>query len=599
MKTIIRTLLLPSLLISSTAIAVVGGKPAGTDDAPWVAALIDVSAPIGEKCVTSGGSSTFCQHYCGGVLISPEWVLTAGHCLIDRRVGEEAGDVEAPNVRVLLDTTDLNILAPDFYSLQTVITRPEWEDAISTTYEADIALLRLDRPAEFIPVASLIDSALLNSLETATPPPNDSVHVFGWGRLRDNGPFPNLLQRVAIDLRPNDCSSPLFVASDMICAGESTPYDIEADDERDVAPRDPDGEGACERDSGGPLVHFDGDAPYVGGLVSWGHTGLCGSPNSPTTFTRIPRYLQWIEQQTANAGDPLVNLAVEIDAPNSTSSHTETVTVTLTNRSLENAVTGASFTFTLFGDGDLLFQSADTGLVCVALDPETSNEPGYECSVADAMVVAASYDATFLASGLAEDNLASLTATATADQDDYATANRRNVHHLARTEKPGLQVDIRGVVAERINNTGRLWLFVTVSNTSDHVTATGVTLTINAPADHVLFGDGGLECDLETLVCQLDDLAPGEVREIPRIELASPGTNDGVVIFTLSAVEGNFPTSIGPTPTASAGRSFNYPASTNTPQKPAYNRDWGNGFGSVPAVWLLFMLLLLGRGRRH
>lgn len=577
-----------TILVSTPASAVVGGKAAGVDDAPWMAALIDTALSIESACLASGGSETFCRHYCGAVLIAPSWALTAGHCLVDKQAG-----MDAPNVKLLIDNVDLNTASPTLVGVAEVITRSEWEDNLATTYNHDIALLRLDSPSEAAP-ASLMSPEMLDALEAIASTINDPVHVFGWGRLKDGGNFPSKLQRVAIDLQPAGCTSPFFIPETMICAGELTPSAIEPDDDGDSTPFDPDGEGACERDSGGPLIQFDDRGqPLVAGIVSWGQNGLCGAIDSPTVYSRVPRYIEWVETSTAAAGDKLVDLGLQVTGQRTTSATSEQFIVTLGNNSIVNTVTGARMTLRPFGVGSLTLGATDAGLSCV------EDDDGYVCSVANTLMPGDGLNATFTLSGLDLDNQNLVVIEADSEQSDYRLANNEVRHWVARTDKPSMRLIIDGLVLETSGRNGRMSLFLTVINESDHVTAEDVLLTINIPSNHVLFDDGGLDCDLSAMTCALGDFVPGQQRTLPRIELRTPNASDGALIVALTTEDGIFPDFIDEEIRPRKGRDYSYNV-TDTPPPVFDQVRYGSGVGGSSLLVLSFLFgILIVRRRRQ
>nr|XP_045236090.1 chymotrypsin-like elastase family member 2A isoform X2 [Macaca fascicularis] len=148
----------------------------------------------------------------------------------------------------------------------------------------DIALLKLANPV------SLTDKIQLACLPPAGTilPNNYPCYVTGWGYLHTNGPASDVLQQgrlLVVDYAT--CSSPDWwgstVKTSMICAG---------------------GDGkisSCYGDSGGPLNCQAADGRWeVHGIVSFGSSLGCNYYHKPSVFTRVSKYIDWINSVIAN-----------------------------------------------------------------------------------------------------------------------------------------------------------------------------------------------------------------------------------------------------------------------------------------------------------
>lgn len=223
--------LLPSATATATGEArIVNGTP--VVEAPWMAFI------------------QFDGFACGGSLIHPEWVLTAGHC-----VSSLSGVLYGPQAfTVTIGRENLDNGADgDVRSVDTVVRHPDYDNS---SLDNDMALLQLSSPVD-TDVLRFVN-ATHTTFETPGTPATVMGYGFTQGGNRPGGGQPSdVLLSTDVDVRDDGaCGGD----PDTFCAG-------------DLA-GDPDGDPAndsCNGDSGGPLVTDDPDLGLVQiGLVSYG-----------------------------------------------------------------------------------------------------------------------------------------------------------------------------------------------------------------------------------------------------------------------------------------------------------------------------------------
>jgi V8-like Glu-specific endopeptidase len=205
------------------------------------------------------------NHFCGAVLIAPQIVLTAAHCLTDPNFPDRA----LPLVDIGRFYRDYPSSAVPFEQRRAAYT------VINKDYKRpsslnDIAMILLDEPSSAKP-AKLADKDL--SLDEG-----DSLTVIGWGSTSTEYYQPSQeLMQVEVDYISNsDCEDmyPRRINESMMCAGIREG-----------------GKDSCQGDSGGPLLNED---EVVVGLVSWG-TG-CAQPMKPGVYSSVQYFSKWINK---------------------------------------------------------------------------------------------------------------------------------------------------------------------------------------------------------------------------------------------------------------------------------------------------------------
>merc|ERR1719510_44253 len=250
---------------TQTSTKIVGGNSSPRKNAwPWMAVLL-----------YSG------EVNCGGILISESHILTAAHCA--------GGDGASPD-QVRLGDYDLRYSdsGEQTFGISWIKLHENYNKEID---ENDIAIIKLSRSVRFsksIQAASLAESGESYTYGIAT----------GWGDTRKGGRISNVLLEVRVRIWSNsECANRYrsidnYVSENMLCAGEP-------------------GKDTCQGDSGGPLncpvTKFRPGQPQykICGITSWG--AGCGHNGYPGVYTRISKYIDWIDQHTGDysIGDTL------------------------------------------------------------------------------------------------------------------------------------------------------------------------------------------------------------------------------------------------------------------------------------------------------
>ncbi|XP_043912701.1 urokinase-type plasminogen activator isoform X2 [Protopterus annectens] len=249
---------------------IVGGGFTGTETQPWIAAIFKYSRR---------DRATFFR--CGGTLIHPCWVVTAAHCFPDS---------QKPNdFTVALGKSNSNETREDreqMFEVERVIVHKDFSDSTGA-YENDIALLQLKSINGGC-------SAETQYVRPACLPPWDLTLKDGWKcEIAGYGQEAATSYRYSQQLKEANvqiinqrtCSLEEYygslISDNMLCAG----HPLWKED-------------ACKGDSGGPLVCEKDERMIFYGIISWGDE--CAKQNKPGVYTRVTRYIDWIEINMSN-----------------------------------------------------------------------------------------------------------------------------------------------------------------------------------------------------------------------------------------------------------------------------------------------------------
>jgi secreted trypsin-like serine protease len=612
-----RLLLMIVLTGSGQAWAIVGGVAAADGDSPGQVALVDVTRDVG-TCV---GTEAFCKQFCSGVLITKQWVLTAAHCV---------NNVLPSDLRVVVGTKDLSTAnASHLIAVTRSVVHGQY--AIGATYNNDIALLQLASPVEQ-PVASIAEAAAYATFVANTAEHDDGVIASGWGRLSSTGGFPTALRKVAINLLSDSvCDAAYngtlvrYVASNMLCAAETTPALMEQGDAGDFSPEDATGEGVCNYDSGGPLAFVGNGFRQVAGLTSFAPQGDCASPTLASVFTKVSSYASWIEATGKEANDFFGDLALTITGDKDKSPGAPaTISVQLRNASGLPAgvvlpatnLTGAGFTVVAPAGTTLALSGSPAQLTCAAI------AGGYRCTSSTELTPSTQRTATFTVTPSAGNQDVEIAAEAFTDAAnnlvDYRQGNNQRQHRILFSSLPDVALQVTGFTQQVVNFTpatattaatadGRAWVMARVTNRSGQTAATATDIALTLPAGWVWEAWENLpECSAHA--CQLTGLAAGETRTF-RARVFSPGAVAGNVALSVVAANGDFPAVSGGLPDAQGGVdvSFNVVVDNTDPEDPPVDPPeepeeppvMGVSDGGSVDFYALLMLLVVGLGIRR
>ena len=204
--------------------------------------------------------------HCGGAVIGPTKVLTAGHCVDGFNVANFQVIIGRPNLRDQAAGQSIGVTSGSVH--------PDFEQ----TGLHDVAVLTLASPTSATPVA--LATPEQNSAVTS---PGAILRVAGYGAVNPFGiHLSPILKSTFEQVRPDQrClkayTRDLFAPESMICALGAR---------RKHGGRFKIHTSACSGDSGGPLVADTPTGPIEVGTVSYGGA-LCGLGAAPTVYSRV------------------------------------------------------------------------------------------------------------------------------------------------------------------------------------------------------------------------------------------------------------------------------------------------------------------------
>ncbi|XP_063589303.1 neurotrypsin-like [Penaeus indicus] len=246
-----------------------GGIIPALFDFPWLVSL--------RRKENTGGGSLIC----GGSIISEDYILTAGHCLKRRAelgIVVRAGDF---NSRFVEGSYEME------FEIDKAWVHERYRE--HDRFDNDIALIKIQRrngrgfrfSERVMPVCLPSSDASYDDL--------GACKLVGWGERSFNAGATSRPREVTAFVLPDLWCDNLYggsasYTSSQVCSGESTFS-----------------QSGCHGDSGGPLACLTRGRYTLYGLLSSGSGCMSDSISLPNTYTRIVKYLRWIQEKIASA----------------------------------------------------------------------------------------------------------------------------------------------------------------------------------------------------------------------------------------------------------------------------------------------------------
>jgi len=250
---------------------IVGGHTAVPYSWPWQIEMCFTAQ-------TNGGGA--CNLRCGGTVISPDWILSASHCVDGYVTATQRFKIKA-GIYQYASTNEAGMVT---VNVDRIVMHPQYNRPKELAH--DMALLHLATPLTYTNHIQPVCLPANSAAEVGGNVGGTSLIVTGWGTTSEGGSVSSQLRQVVVPSLTDAACNRQYNRNEldtttMFCAGVG-------------------GKDSCQGDSGGPIVlkRVNGRW-YQPGIVSWGYG--CAEAGHAGVYAKVSSMCDFITSTTGSS----------------------------------------------------------------------------------------------------------------------------------------------------------------------------------------------------------------------------------------------------------------------------------------------------------